>query len=218
MAVLLVTMSYHAGKFIPRSISLMATPVPAWFTVTVAFAVTGAVIVIGNVMDLVTVPEVAVIVMVDVPTGAELLAVKVRTLVVSVGFVPNPTVTPDGRPDAVRVTSPVAPVNVIVQVAEPPCCKVIPLPHDTDNEKPDVTVSAMLVVAVNVPEVPVTVMVLVAATAVLATVNVITLVEVAGLVPITAVTPVGKPETARVTLPVNGLTSVIVMVSVPLAP
>ena len=33
-----------------------------------------------------------------------------------------------------------------------------------------------------------------------------------------AVTPVGIPEAAKVTLPANGLTSVTVMVSVPLAP
>jgi hypothetical protein len=33
-----------------------------------------------------------------------------------------------------------------------------------------------------------------------------------------AVTPVGRPDAANATLPVNGLTSVTVMVSVPLAP
>lgn len=51
-----------------------------------------------------------------------------------------------------------------------------------------------------------------------ATVKVATLevVEDAGLN--ATVTPVGIPEAAKVTLPVNGLTSVTVMVSVPLAP
>jgi hypothetical protein len=53
---------------------------------------------------------------------------------------------------------------------------------------------------------------------VLLAVKVTMLLDVAGLVPKTAVTPVGRPEAARVTLPVNGLTSVIVMLSVPLAP
>jgi hypothetical protein len=51
-----------------------------------------------------------------------------------------------------------------------------------------------------------------------ATANVTTLevVDEAGLK--AAVTPVGIPEAANVTLPVNGLTSVTEMVSVPLAP
>jgi len=39
---------------------------------------------------------------------------------------------------------------------------------------------------------------------------------VVGLVPNAAVTPVGNPDAARVTLPAKGLTSVTVMVSVPL--
>ena len=76
----------------------------------------------------------------------------------------------------------------------------------------------MVVDAVSVPEVPVMVIVEVPAAAVAATVNVTTLVEVAGLVPKAAVTPVGNPVAARVTLPANGLTSVTVIVSVPVAP
>jgi hypothetical protein len=54
--------------------------------------------------------------------------------------------------------------------------------------------------------------------AVLLAVSVSTLVVVVGLVANAAVTPVGSPDAARVTLPVNGLTSVTVMVSVPLRP
>jgi hypothetical protein len=49
-------------------------------------------------------------------------------------------------------------------------------------------------------------------------VSVSTLVLVAGLVANAAVTPLGKPDAVRVTDPENGLTSVTVMVSVPLAP
>jgi hypothetical protein len=81
-----------------------------------------------------------------------------------------------------------------------------------------VTVSAMVVVAVSVPEVPVMVTVELPNVAVLLAVNVSTLVLVVGLVANAAVTPVGRPEAARVTLPANGLTSVTVMVSVALAP
>ena len=56
------------------------------------------------------------------------------------------------------------------------------------------------------------------AVAVLLTVSVSTLevVEDAGLN--AALTPVGKPDAVNVTLPVKGLTSVTVIVSVPLAP
>jgi len=51
-----------------------------------------------------------------------------------------------------------------------------------------------------------------------ATAKVTTLLAEAGLVPNLVVMPAGRPDAARVTLPVNGLTSVTVMVSVPLAP
>lgn len=81
-----------------------------------------------------------------------------------------------------------------------------------------VTVSEMEVVAVSVPEVPVMVIGYVPATVVAATVKVRTLVVAVGLVAKAAVTPVGNPEAARVTLPVNPFRSVTVMVSVPLAP
>jgi hypothetical protein len=70
----------------------------------------------------------------------------------------------------------------------------------------------------NVPEVPVMVIGYAPATVVEATANVTTLVAVAGLVANAAVTPVGRLDAARVTLPANGLTSVTVIVSVPLAP
>ena len=49
-------------------------------------------------------------------------------------------------------------------------------------------------------------------------VRVSTLVPVVGFVPNVAVTPLGKPDAARVTLPVNPFTSCTVMVLVPLPP
>ena len=54
-------------------------------------------------------PEVPVMVTVFVPGVAELLAVSVRTLDPEVGFVPQDTVTPVGRPDSARFTLPVKP-------------------------------------------------------------------------------------------------------------
>ena len=80
-------------------------------------------------------------------------------------------------------------------------------------------VSETLVLAVRVPEVPVMVTGTgPAAAAVLAAVRVNTLLPVAGLVPNAAVTPVGSPEAASVTVPVNPPMSVIEMVSVVLFP
>jgi len=80
------------------------------------------------------------------------------------------------------------------------------------------TVSAMVVVAVNEPEVPVMVTVADAVVAVLLAVSVSTLDPVVGFVPNDAVTPLGKPDAARVTPPVNPPTSVTLIVLVPLLP
>ena len=82
------------------------------------------------------------------------------------------------------------------------------------------TVRAMGVDETNVPVALVPVMVAVArpVAAVLVAVKVTTLVEVAGLVPKATDTPAGRPAAERVKLPVKGLTSVIVMVSVAVPP
>ena len=75
-----------------------------------------------------------------------------------------------------------------------------------------------VVLAVVLPEVPVTVTVYAPAAAVLLAVSVSTLelVEDVGLKE--AVTPLGRPEAVKATLPVNPPISVTAMVSVPLAP
>lgn len=68
----------------------------------------------------VVLPEVPVMVTVDVPTVAVLLAVKVSMLEPVVGLVPYAIVTPVGRLAAESVTDPVNPptlVTVIVSVA-----------------------------------------------------------------------------------------------------
>jgi len=66
------------------------------------------------------------------PTVAVLLAVRVNTLLLVVGLVPNAAVTPLGSPEAASVTLPVNPptsVTVIVSVAL--------LPWVTDNVEAD---------------------------------------------------------------------------------
>jgi hypothetical protein len=80
------------------------------------------------------------------------------------------------------------------------------------------TVRARVVVAVRVPDVPVIVTVDVPVVAVALAVSVSTLVPVVGFVPKVAVTPLGRPDAARVTLPVNPPTSFTVIVLVPLLP
>lgn len=54
-------------------------------------------------------PDVPVIVSVDVPAAAALLAVRVSTLEPVVGLVPNAAVTPEGSPETASVTLPVNP-------------------------------------------------------------------------------------------------------------
>jgi hypothetical protein len=169
-------------------------------------------------------PEVPVIVTVAAPTVAVLLAVSVSTLVEVVGLVANAAVTPEGKPDAARVTEPVnglTSVTVMVFVPLAPCAIDCVVAEGLSVKLPvaaAVTVNAMVVVAVSEPEVPLMVTVAAPTVAVELAVKVSTLVLVVGLVANAAVTPVGRPDAARVTLPVNGLTSVTVMVFVPLAP
>jgi hypothetical protein len=76
-------------------------------------------------------------------------------------------------------------------------------------------VSVIVVVAFRLPEVPMIVTVKVPEGAVLLAVSVTTLLVVAGFTLKEAVTPVGNPEAAKVTLPENPFTGVIVIVLFP---
>ena len=83
-----------------------------------------AVTVRPTVVVCVRLPDTPVIVTVDVPVAAEVLAVRVKVLVEVVGFVLNPEVTPLGRVEVDKVTLPVKPsteVTVIVLVPLLPC-------------------------------------------------------------------------------------------------
>ena len=80
------------------------------------------------------------------------------------------------------------------------------------------TVRLSVVVLVSVPDVPVIVTATVPVAAVGLAVRVSALVEVAGSGLKEAVTPLGSPELASVTLPENPFTGVMVMVLVPLVP
>jgi hypothetical protein len=172
----------------------------------------------------VVLPEVPVMVTVAAPAVAVLLAVSVSTLELVDDDGLNDAVTPLGSPVAVNDALPVNPptsATVMVPVPVLPCA--------TDREVGEgvsvklgvvegLTVSAMVVVAVVLPEVPVMVTVAGPVVAVLLAVSVSTLAlaDDAGLND--AVTPLGRPVAANDTLPVNPPVSVTVMVSVALLP
>ena len=170
------------------------------------------------------------IVTVAVPTVAVEEAVSVRVEVALplaggvTGFVENAAVTPLGKPDAARVVAELNPpvlVMVIVLVPLVPCVTVTEV-GDAAMVKLGVavefTVNASVVLAVRLPEVPVMVTVADPVVAVLLAVSVSTLVPVVGFVPNVAVTPLGRPDAANVTLPLNPFKSLTVMVLVPLPP
>ncbi len=82
----------------------------------------------------------------------------------------------------------------------------------------ELMVSVIEVVWLSVPDTPVTVIVDVPVVAVELAVNVNTLVEVVGLVPNVAVTPLGRAEVESVTDPVKPFDGVTLIVLLPLAP
>jgi hypothetical protein len=171
-----------------------------------------------------------VIVTVAAPTVAEDEAVNVSTDVALpfaggvTGLVANDAVTPLGNPLALSVVAESKPpvlVTVIVLVPLLPCVTVTDAGDAPTLKAGDVdefTVSETVVVAVKLPEVPVMVTVAVPVVAVLLAVRVSVLVEVVGFVPKVAVTPLGRPDAASVTLPENPPTSATVIVLVPLLP
>lgn len=168
------------------------------------------------------VPEVPVMVTIDVPAVAALPAVNVSRLVAIAGLEPNVAVTPLGSPEAVSVTLPVNPFRSVTAMASVPLAFGV-----TERDAAEgvivklgavPTVSATVVLAVKLPELPLMVTVEVPAAAVVLAANVTTLLPVVGLVPNVAVTPLGNPVAERVTLPVKGLTSVTAIVSVVLLP
>lgn len=177
-----------------------------------------------------SVPEVPVTVMVVVPVAAVAEAVNVRVEVTLpfaggvTGFGEKPAVTPLGKPEALSVVAelklswlvmvivlvPLLPWVMVRELGEALMVKFgVPLGF---------TVRASVVVACRLPEVPVIVTVAVPVVAVALAVRFNALVEVVGFGLNCAVTPLGNPEAARVTLPVNPPTSVTVMVLVPLLP
>lgn len=160
--------------------------------------------------------ELPVIVTVAVPIAAVALAVSVSTLLPAVGLVPHVAVTPLGRLDATSSTGPVNPywsVTATVVVPEMPCLmlRTVGL-ADSVKLAGGLTVSESSVVAVKVPELPMIVRLAVPRLAVALAVSVSTLFPLVGFVPQVAVTPLGRLEMDRLTLPENPPRSYTLMV------
>ena len=173
---------------------------------------------------LLNVPEAPVMVTVAVPVVAEPLAVRVSTLLPLVGLVAKDEVTPLGKPEATRVTLPLKPLaGITVMVLVPLLLWLI---LKLLGEPLKVKLAAGLAVMVRVsevlevrpPELPVIVTDAVPIVAVLDAVRVRTLDVAVGLLENDAVTPLGRFEAAKVTLPVKPLAGVTLTVLVPLAP
>src|SRR5215467_8037412 len=136
----------------------------------------------------------------------------------------KPALAPEGRPLTLKPKAPVNPpdpVTVTEYEVPPPAVTVCDAGVAEMEKSPTTvafTVSEMVVVCVREPEVPVMVTVAVPVVAVGLAVKVTELVEVVGLVPKLGVTPAGKPEADRVTLPVNPPESVTVIVLPELEP
>jgi len=165
-------------------------------------------------------PDVPVIVRVADPAVAVGDAVRVRMLVLVVLAGLKDAVTPAGRPLTARLTAPLKPLRSSTVVVLVPLLPWMTLTDEADSEKSGagVTVRAMVVVCVRLPEMPVTVTVAGPTVAVADAVKVRMLVPVvlAGLK--AAVTPAGRPLADKATEPVKLLRPLTVMVLEPVLP
>lgn len=160
----------------------------------------------------------------EVPRDAVLPALMVSALVDVVAEGLKLAVTPAGSPAMERLTLPVKPFTGVTVMVLLPLADLLMLrlAGEADNEKSGLagalTVSVMVVVRVNVPDVPLTVSVTVPVAAALPAVSVKVLAEVAldGLK--LAVTPEGRPEIERLTVPLKPLIGFTLMVLVPMVP
>jgi hypothetical protein len=166
-------------------------------------------------------PLVPVTVNVYCPTAAELLAVSKSELLSVVGFGLQEAVTPTGKPDSARFTLPVNPYSgftKIPDVVEEPGARenIVVCPWSVKDGAR--TCTGNVTVWVREPLVPVMVAFVVPSAVVLLAVSIRLLFPVVGFGLKDAVTPLGRPDTASFTLPVNpfsGFTPTLSMTDVP---
>jgi hypothetical protein len=161
---------------------------------------------------------------VTVPVVAVLLAVSVSVLAAVVLLGLNVAVTPPGWPEADKLTLPLKPFCGVTEMLLAPLapCAIVTLLGDAEIVKfatgAAFTVSETVVVLVKLPEVPVMVTFTVPVAAVLLEVSVKVLVLVVLLGLKEAVTPLGKPDADKLTLPLKPFCGVTEIVLAPLAP
>jgi hypothetical protein len=164
-------------------------------------------------------PETPLTVMGKLPAVAVVFAVKVTRLVPAAFGAANDAVTPLGSPDAERITlllKPFCGMTATVPVAVAPRGNPR-LAGSKDRVKLGaVMVSPMVVALVNAPEAPFTIAVYVPGVTVLLALKTrdVLAVVLDGLK--TAVKPVGKPDTEKLTLPLKPLEPTTLMVLLPL--
>lgn len=166
-------------------------------------------------------PDVPVTVTVAVPAGAFEAALKFSGMLLPDG-VPHAAVTPEGTPLTETVTEPLKPLcgaSVMVLAPLPPGLSVTLDGFAVSvNEADPVIVSVRRALLVSVPDVPVMVSVAVVGAADALTFTVSRLLVVAFWGLNDAVTPAGRPETPRLTVPLKPFCALTVMVLVPLLP
>jgi len=165
-------------------------------------------------------PDLPVIVIAEVPAAAVLAAAKVSAVLPAV-TAPKVAVTPVGRPEADNVTVPLKPdkgvMAILLVPLEPGLMLKLAGVAARVKLGGGLTVSAIVALLVNVPEVPVMVTVDVPAAAVLAAVRVSVLL-LAATAPKVAVTPDGRPDAASAIVPVNPFKAVMAMLLAALEP
>jgi hypothetical protein len=171
---------------------------------------------------LVKLPEVPLIVTVTVPVAAVLLAATVNVLVPTVLAGLNDAVTPLGRPDTDKLTLPLNPfcgltVTVLVPLAPWVIARLLGV-ADSVKFGGAVTVRKTLVVCDKLPDTPVMVTVTVPAVAALlaVSVNVLEVLTLLGLND--TVTPLGRPDADKLTLPLKPFSELTVIMLVPAVP
>jgi hypothetical protein len=181
----------------------------------------GTTMVTLTVVALLSVPAVPVTVTVEVPAVAALDAIResVPGLLAVAGV--NEAVTPFGRPAAAKLILPVKPfcgVTVRALLVLLPGLRLRALGDAESVKLGTVIVRSIVAVLFRVPDVPVTVTLVVPPTAALlaVSVSVLELPVLAGLN--AAVTPFGRPAAARLTLALKLFSAFTVIVPVPLPP
>jgi len=167
-------------------------------------------------------PDVPIMVTVAVPVVAALLAVSVKVLLAVAGFGLKDAVTPLGRPDTDKLTLLLKPLNGVTVTVLVPLVPwaTVRLLGDAERVKSPTGFTVTVIVAslLKLPDVPVTVTVKVPIVAVPVADSVKRLVVVAGFVPKAALTPLGRPDAVKFTLPRNPFSGLIVRVVDPAAP